>query len=40
MLEREELKSQIDLLKDAQAKISDLGPTFDCIVFFDGQYWK
>lgn len=40
MLEREELKSQIDLLKDAQAKISDLGPTFDCIVFHDGEYWK
>ncbi|OTF72221.1 tripeptidyl-peptidase, partial [Euroglyphus maynei] len=40
MLEREELKSQVDLLKETQAKISDLGPTFDCIVFHDGEYWK
>ncbi|KPM02963.1 tripeptidyl-peptidase 2 [Sarcoptes scabiei] len=40
MMERDELKAQVELLKTTQTKISDLGPTFDCIVFHDGEFWK
>lgn len=39
-LEKENLQAQYELLKSAEQKVSDLGPTFDCIVFNDGQYWK
>lgn len=37
----EELQNRVDLLKSLdQAENLDLGPTFDCVVFHDGEHWK
>lgn len=40
LLEKEELKSKVDILKNLQNKILDFGPSFDCVVFHDGNCWK
>lgn len=40
MLEKENLQAQCDLLQAAEKSVLDHGPTFDCIVFHDGQFWK
>lgn len=40
-LRREELQAAVELLKGADGKaLVDLGPTFDCVVFHDGQMWR
>lgn len=39
-LKKEELQAQVDLLKQFDGKWTDLGPTYDCVVFNDGQKWK
>lgn len=39
-LKREELQAQVDLLKGYDSKLVDLGPTYDCVVFHDGEMWR
>ncbi|CAG2166112.1 unnamed protein product [Oppiella nova] len=38
---REDLKSRVDFLKDMETNtmFKDLGPTCDCVVFYDGSHW-
>ncbi|CAG2111388.1 unnamed protein product, partial [Medioppia subpectinata] len=37
---REDLQSRVDFLKQLDKKFTDLGPTYDCVVFNDGTHWK
>ena len=37
---REDLQSRVDFLKQLDKKFVDLGPTYDCVVFNDGNHWK
>lgn len=37
---REDLQSKVDFLKSLDKKFTDLGPTYDCVVFNDGKHWK
>jgi tripeptidyl-peptidase-2 len=37
---REDLQSKVDVLKGLEKKFIDLGPTYDCVVFFDGVMWR
>jgi tripeptidyl-peptidase-2 len=37
---REDLQSRVDVLKGLEKKFIDLGPTYDCVVFFDGVMWR
>jgi len=39
-LKREELNAQVDVLLKYDGKLVDLGPTFDCVVFHDGEMWR
>ncbi|CAG2163191.1 unnamed protein product [Oppiella nova] len=36
---REDLKSKMDFLEEMDTKYRDLGPTYDCVVFYDGSHW-
>jgi len=35
----EDLKSKVDFLEEMDTKYRDLGPTYDCVVFYDGSHW-
>lgn len=39
-LTKEDLQAQLDLLKDFENKIKDVGPVYDCIVWNDGETWR
>lgn len=39
-LNKEDLQAQLDLIKDLENKIKDVGPVFDCIVWNDGEKWR
>ena len=40
-LKKEELQARVDLLKQYDgSKFTDLGPTYDCVVFNDGNKWR
>lgn len=40
MLKKDELQAQVDILKQYDTKFTDLGPTFDCVVFNNGEKWQ
>ena len=40
MLEKDELQAQVDILNLYDKKVQDLGPTYDCVVFNDGEKWQ
>nr|CAH0110775.1 unnamed protein product [Daphnia galeata] len=37
---KEDYEMQIEMLNTLEKKFSNLGPCFDCVVFFDGQHWR
>ena len=39
-LEKEEAQAVIDSLKGLDKRLSDLGPTYDCVLFHDGTTWR
>ncbi|OXU24497.1 hypothetical protein TSAR_010597 [Trichomalopsis sarcophagae] len=39
-LEKEELEARVDYLNNLEKKYEDVGPTYDCVVFHDGQIWR
>ncbi|XP_076246823.1 tripeptidyl-peptidase 2-like isoform X2 [Calliopsis andreniformis] len=39
-LKKEELEARVEVLNNIEKKYNDLGPTYDCIVFHDGDVWR
>lgn len=37
---KEELEARVEVLQNADKKIVDLGPTYDCVLFHDGTVWR
>ncbi len=37
---KEDLESQLEVLKDLDSKVKDVGPIYDCIVWNDGEKWR
>lgn len=37
---KEDLQAQLDIIKDLENKIKDIGPVYDCIVWNDGEKWR
>ncbi|KOB68032.1 putative tripeptidylpeptidase II, partial [Operophtera brumata] len=38
--EKEELEARVDVLQTAEKKYNDLGPSYDCVLFHDGEGWR
>ncbi|XP_017876642.1 tripeptidyl-peptidase 2 isoform X2 [Ceratina calcarata] len=39
-LEKEELEARVEVLNNIEKKYCDVGPTYDCVVFHDGEVWR
>ncbi|KAG6441933.1 hypothetical protein O3G_MSEX002060 [Manduca sexta] len=37
---KEELEARVEVLQTAEKKFTDLGPTYDCVLFHDGDVWR
>lgn len=36
----DDLESQMEILTEADKKYTGQGPTYDCVVFYDGEVWR
>lgn len=39
-IQKEELEARVDILLNADKKLSDYGPSYDCVLFYDGNVWR
>ncbi|RLU16741.1 hypothetical protein DMN91_010941 [Ooceraea biroi] len=39
-LQKEELEARVEVLNNMEKKYCDVGPTYDCVVFRDGNIWR
>ncbi|KAH0553976.1 tripeptidyl-peptidase 2 isoform X2 [Cotesia glomerata] len=39
-LVKEELETRVEVLQNGEKKYHDAGPTYDCVVYHDGQQWR
>ncbi|CAK1602567.1 unnamed protein product [Parnassius mnemosyne] len=37
---KEELEARVETLQAAEKKFNDVGPTYDCVLFHDGEVWR
>jgi tripeptidyl-peptidase-2 len=39
-LTKEDLQAQLEIIKDLDSKVKDIGPVYDCLVWNDGTTWR
>ncbi|XP_034947596.1 tripeptidyl-peptidase 2 isoform X1 [Chelonus insularis] len=39
-LTKEELEARVEVLQNGEKKYNDVGPTYDCVVYHDGENWR
>jgi tripeptidyl-peptidase-2 len=39
-LTKEDLQAQLEIVKDLESKVKDIGPVYDCLVWNDGATWR